>query len=674
MTEPCDTSAEVPAEGDSLLKEAMALHDQGDLEGAEARYLSLLARDPRQVTATHCLGLVKRKQGNLDAALEALQRAVMLNPRSPSAHLHLGLILLDLERPEEALRQFQVTLRLEPDHPKALFNCALTLQVLLQPDEALKLWDRLLTLDPSTSGAWMNRGITLLDLHRPSEALESYARAEALKAEWPELLLNRGTAFFDLKRYEDALATYAQAEALKPDWPELLMSQATALHASGRHREALAAYDRILATNPANAPAHSGKISLLDFIPGMEASELQAARRVFYEKVAKPLAIPTVLPPRDLSPDRRLILGFSSPNFKQSPTASCFLPIFQRHSKQEFQIICYSDVELEDDWTQACRDSSDVWWQTRRWSHEALAEQIRKDGVDILVDLMGHSEGNRLLAFARRAAPIQISAWGQGGGTGLPMMDCLFADPVSIPEEVRHHFAETIYDLPCHLTFEAPAFAPPIAELPCRESGVLTFGSLNRFTKVTPEVQQLWARILKALPDSRLLLKDGCFEEAESRDRVCAAFAREGIEPSRLVFRGLSSRQAHLATYGEVDIALDPFPQNGGITTMEALWMGAPVVALLGGTLASRASGAILKALELDDWVASSPSEYLEIALRWASRREELAAFRRGIRAQLLASPVGNPELYTQAVERAYRSLWHRWIATQPGGASVDPR
>jgi len=674
MTEPRDTSREVPAEGESLLKEAMALHDQGDLEGAEARYLSILAHDPRQMAATHCLGLVKRAQGNLGSALELLQRSVMLNPRSPLAHLHLGLVLFELNRPEEALRQFQIALRLEPDQPQALFNCALTLQVLLQPDQALKLWDRLLTLDPSSSGAWMNRGITLLDLQRPSEALESYARAEALKADWPELLLNRGTAFLDLKRYEEALATYAEAAALKPDWPELLMSQAMALHASGRHREALATYDRILALNPAYAPAHSGKISLLDFLPGIEVPELQGARKAFYEQAVKPLGAHPPLPLRDLSPVRRLILGFSSPNFKQTPTASCFLPIFQRHSKADFQINCYSDVDIEDDWTQACRECSDVWWQTRRWSHEALAEQIRKDGVDILVDLMGHSEGNRLLAFARRAAPIQVSAWGQGGGTGLPMMDCLFADPVSIPQEVRHHFAETIYDLPCHLTFEAPAFAPPIAELPCRHAGVFTFGSLNRFTKVTPEVLNLWAQILKALPNSRLLLKDGCFEAAESRDRVVEAFAREGIEHSRLVLRGFSSRSDHLATYGEVDIALDPFPQNGGITTMEALWMGAPVLALLGRTLASRASGAILKALDLDDWVATSPEDYLEIALVKASRPAALATFRRDIRAHLLASPVGNPGLYTQAVERAYRSLWQRWIAIQPTGARVDPR
>lgn len=674
MTEPRDTSGEVPADGDSLLKEAMALHDLSDFEAAETRYLNILAHDPRHPKATHCLGLLRRSQGNLPSALDLLKRSVMLSPRSPLAHLHLGLTLWDLDRPEEAYRHFDVTLRLKPDHPQALFNCALALQVLLRPDEALELWDHLLTLDPGSSDAWMNRGITLLDLQRPGDALESYARAEALKPKWPELLLNRGTALFDLKRFEEALATYALAESLKPDWPELRMSQAMALHAIGRHREALAAYDRILAFDPGYARAHSGKISLLDFIPGIEVPELQGARKAFYEEVAKPVAGFQALPPRDLAPDRRLILGFSSPNFKQTPTASCFLPIFQRHSKADFQINCYSDAEIEDDWTQACKDCSDVWWQTRRWSHEALAEQIRKDGVDILVDLMGHSDGNRLLVFARRPAPIQVSAWGQGGGTGLPMMDCLFADPVSIPPEVRHHFAETIYDLPCHLTFEAPAFAPPVAELPAHRLGTLTFGCLNRYTKVTPEVEELWAQILNAVPDSRLLLKDGCFEEPEARHRVAEVFAHSGIHPKRLVFRGLSNRTDHLATYGEVDIALDPFPQNGGITTMEALWMGAPVLSLLGRTLASRASGAILRALDLGEWVASSPSEYLDIAIHQASRLASLSAFRREIRARILASPAGNPGLYTLAVERAYRSLWHRWIATQTPEASLDGR
>lgn len=294
---------------------------------------------------------------------------------------------------------------------------------------------------------------------------------------------------------------------------------------------------------------------------------------------------------------------------------------------------------------------------------EDLAARIRADRVDVLVDLSGHTSGNRLLVFARRPAPVQVSGWGHGGGTGLPMIDALFADPVAIPREVRHLYPETVWDLPAHIPFQAPPFSPEVAPLPALANGFVTFGSLNRYTKVTPEVEEVWTRILLAVPTARLLLKDSLFGEPLHRQRVLDGFASRGVAPERLTLMGATTRTEHLAAYGGVDIALDPWPLNGGMTTWEALWMGVPVLALLGRAIGSRAAGAILHAVDMADWVAADAEDYVRVARAKAGDLEGLDRFRRACRALLLATPAGDPDRYTRAVEEAYRTLWRQYLA-----------
>jgi len=306
------------------------------------------------------------------------------------------------------------------------------------------------------------------------------------------------------------------------------------------------------------------------------------------------------------------------------------------------------------------------WRPVSALSDEALAAQIRADRVDILVDLSGHSEGNRLLVFARKPAPVQVTAWGHATGTGMPAIDYFFSDAVSVPQSARPLFAETVYDLPCVIGFEAPGDAPPVAELPAltaKMAGRITFGCLNRFSKVTPAALELWARIVKAVPGSRLLLKDGALDEPALRERVRADLARLGLAPERVELRGATSRREHILGYSEVDIALDPFPQNGGITTWEALWMGVPVVAKLGASIPSRLSGAILVACGLREWAVESDEAYVAAAVGAASDLAALAQLRGGMRERILATPAGNPLRYAQAVEEAYRAFWKKRIA-----------
>jgi len=700
MMEPVDNPRESMLDVDSLLDSAMAFHQQNELDKAETLYAAILSREPRHFSATHLLGLISSSRGDFQAAAERLRRAVALNPRSALAHLNLGLALWNLGQPEEALKHYHHSLRFNPNQFDALFNCGLALQTLQRPAEAVVTYELAKALKPDSPGLLMNLASVLHQLERHTEALVNldlvldlqpenvpalYSRATVLRAlqrsaealascdlalaaqpDCAEAHVNRGNALGDLNRTVEALASYERAVALQPDSPDLLINCGTALHHFGRHQEALACYDRALTLDPSDAKAHSGKIALLEYISEGGFQEHQQERQRFFEAHASRFTAQASKLDRDRDPTRKLILGYVSADFRNHATATIFLPILQRHSRTDFQINCYSGVSTEDHWTQRCKGYADVWRQTTHLPDEALDQLIRDDGVDILIDLSGHSAGNRLLVFARKPAPIQVSAWGHGGGTGLPAVDYLFADPVAIPGSVRPLFAEEVYDLPCHITFEAPADAPPLVDLPAQSRGWVTFGCLNRYSKVTPAVEQLWARILAAVPHARLLLKAGLFDDPRGRRTVLESFAQLGIEAERIEFRGATSRRDHLAAYGDVDILLDPFPQNGGITTMESLWMGTPVLAKLGHTLGSRASGAILHALDLADWVAQSENDYLEVALRKAADIEALVQFRRGIRARFMASPTGNPERYTQAVEAAYRTMWLRWLKQSP--------
>jgi predicted O-linked N-acetylglucosamine transferase (SPINDLY family) len=425
----------------------------------------------------------------------------------------------------------------------------------------------------------------------------------------------------------------------------------------------MASDDQVLAIRPDLAPVHSNKIFVMDFTSDLGFEEHQLERRKYAQIQSKRIPGDLKGYSNDRNPSRPLVLGYVSADFKHHSAAFCFGPVLRHHDAREFRVICYSGVRAEDEWTEAFRQLADPWQPVAGLSDDELAEQIRADGVDILIDLSGHSQGNRLPVFARKPAPIQVTAWGHGGGTGLSAVDYQFTDPVFIPERARPLFTERCFDLPCCITFEAPEEAPEVGGLPAEAQGCVTFGSLNRFSKVSPQVFDLWTQILDNVPGSRLLIKDVALGDPAVQQHILDFVEARGISADRIEMRGPTPRLEHLAAYNRVDIVLDTFPQNGGISTWEALWMGAPVLAMLGNSPASRISGAILHALGEGEWVVESEAEYLQLAVEKAADLKALARFRAGIRTRIMASPAGNPERYTRAVEEAYRYMWKEWVS-----------
>ena len=529
-------------------------------------------------------------------------------------------------------------------------------------EQALACLDQVIALKPDVAAAWVNKGVCLAYLKRLDESLACSNQALLLCPNHPQALLNRASALFTQKRISEALSAYIEAMNLYPNDINLLTSQAATLHLLGRHPEALDRYRQALALKPDYAEVHSNVVFLLDFIPELGYEELQQERRNFWHMQAEKVAQHIRPHANNRDPDRKLVVGYVSGDYKYHSASFCFGPVLRRHDHEQFRVILYSTTENEDNVTEQFRQMGE-WRPVLGLSEGQIAEQIRQDRVDILVDLSGHSSGNRLLVFARKPAPVQVTAWGHGGGTGLKTMDYYFTDPVYTPEWARGWFAETCWDLPCGIGFESPTGLSDPNLLPAATNGYVTFGSLNRFSKVSQGALALWARILNRVPDSKLLLKDHAVGDPGVQEQIIATMADYGVGEHRLILRGGGAHLEHLNTYLDIDVALDPFPQNGGISTWEALWMGVPVITWAGKAPSSRIGAAILTALGVTGWIAEDEEGYLGIAEAVASHLEVLTQFRATSRQGIMGSAAGNPNLYVRAVEQAYREMWQRWLA-----------
>jgi predicted O-linked N-acetylglucosamine transferase (SPINDLY family) len=324
-------------------------------------------------------------------------------------------------------------------------------------------------------------------------------------------------------------------------------------------------------------------------------------------------------------------------------------------------LTCYSNNSGCDDLTTWFSSKADAWRTISSMSDEAVANHIEADGIDLLIDLSGHTSGSRLPLFAYRPAPVQASWCGYFDTTGMSTIDYVIGNHLLIPEHDDQYYTEQIVRLDGAYACYTPQTDLPVAPTPALEAGHVTFGCFNRIAKVTPAVVALWSRVLAAVPDSRLCLKDKSFVDDGVRSRYIRQFAEHGIADDRLLFAGASSHAQYFADYAAIDIALDPFPFNGGATTVEALWMGVPVVTLTGDRFAGRMGLAHLSAAGLDELIAASPDEYVMIASHLAHNVERLARLRTGLREQVQASALCDGPRFARSAEAAFRQMWWAW-------------
>jgi predicted O-linked N-acetylglucosamine transferase (SPINDLY family) len=493
------------------------------------------------------------------------------------------------------------------------------------------------------------------------EAVSCYRQALQLKPDFTPALKGLG----DLLRWapavavDEVLSCYREAIRLEPDDAEAHSRLGFALKDAGLLDEAISSLRRAAELRPESASFRSSLLDSLHFHPDYDAAALAAEHAVWNQRYAAPLAPIGQRYPNTPDPNRRLRIGYVSPNFNNQPVGRFVLPLLAAHDRDSVEIFCYSAVKRPDRLTERLRAHAHHWRDAVGMTDERLAELVRQDGIDILVDLDSHTPGNRLLMFARKPAPVQVTYLAYCSTTGMPAIDYRLTDPFFDPIEQPRFYAEESIWLPdTYWCYEPLPGVSEVAPSPALANGYVTYGCLNSFYKVTTPALTMWCDVLRTLPTAKLILHA---RPGSHRDRVRAFFAARHVDPDRIEFMGMLSPLEYFACYGKIDIGVDPFPFAGGTTTCDAVWMGVPMITLAGQTAVGRAGVSILANVGLSDLVARNPSDYVRLCTELASDVTRLAALRAGLRDRMRQSALMNAPRFARDVEAAFRGMWRRW-------------
>ena len=606
------------------------------------------------------LGAVLRAMGQHSKAEAAYRQAMALDPGLAAPPYNLGNLLHDQARYAEAATAFSAALEIRSDSAEAWNALGKSLQCQGRLNDALAAFSHAVEYTPSSSEAHTNFGVLLLALERNAEAHAALQRACTLDPLYAPAHGNLGALLVRAGYPVAAESACRAAMALAPQESRWQTNLGVALLTQGRHAEAEACERHALALQPDYATGHGNLLFSLNYRTDITAEAIFAEYQEWDRRHARILvsALPPLAP--DRTKDRRLRLGYVSPDFHQHAVALFAEPLLAAHNHESFELYCYSDVGVPDATTERFRSLVDHWRDTLSLSDHQLAELIRTDEIDILVDLAGHSAGNRLLTFARKAAPVQVAyLLGHGYTTGLTAMDAFLTDSVLTPQGSEPLFSEQLVRLPrIPLAYRPPDDMPQVTPLPAQANGYITFGHFGRTERLNDMVIAAWTRILHAIPSARLMLNNRPFQETAFRSMVQARFAAHGIAADRLDLVYTVPQRNAWGAYGAIDIALDPFPHNAGTTTIEALWQGVPVVSLAGRPTVGRFGASILHAIGLDDWVTTDIDAYVARAIEAASDLVSLSQVRRELRQRVATSPLFDAAGLARAIESAYRSLW----------------
>lgn len=612
---------------------AVAYHllTHGNFREAETLYKEILNTDPDDVNALHFLGVVYHHLKQDDLAATYIQQALRLQPNYADARINLGIVYQAIGRLDEAREEYEHAVR----------------------------------LNPTSALAWYNLANLYREQKRTKEAIDSYSRALELDPQFLDAYIQLGNIFRDIGQSALAIKCYQQALHVKPDAVEVINSLGAALDRQYRLAEAETYFRKAVEIDPSQAQSYSCLFMNLCYSGRYDIGTVFAEHRKFgdfFEKnhIPKHYA-------NDRTP-RRLRVGYVSPDLRKHSVAYFVEPVLMSHDKDSVEIFCYANQSSGDEVTERLKGYADHWRVIYGMDDARVFDTIQSDRIDILVDLAGHTALNRLTLFALKPAPVQVSWIGYPATTGLKTIDYrvtdAYADP---PGETERFYTETLMRLPeCFLCYLPDSESPYVGMLSFFATGKITFGSFNNLSKITPRMLTLWAEILRALPDSILILKTVAFVDEAARRGVSDILVSSGLSPER--FRLLpwtTSTRDHLDTYNQIDIALDTYPYNGTTTTCEALWMGVPVVTLAGLGYGARVGCSLLKNVGLSDLVATTEDEYKRICLSLASDVERLTTLRSGLREMMRNSPLMDAARFTRHVEDCYRDMWKAWCSKQ---------
>ena len=574
------------------MQQAVALHNAGRLAEAEKVYRDVLQKDPRNADALQLLGLIEHQKGNNERAVELIRKAVTIRPRAEflinlaQAHKALG-------KTQEALEATQRALQMAPNIPEGWNNLGSLLKDLNRSAEAADAFRKAIALRPNYAVAHSNLGNALAQLGDAKGSEAALRRAVTIDPNYAEGYSNLAHLLTVLGRLEESVLLCRRAIALKPQLGAAYSNLGKALHAQGLMDEGNEALRVGAAADPTNAQLHENLLGCFNHTTRWSPEEALAAHIAWAKRFAEPATPPAPIAPHanDKSPDRKLRIGYVSPDLRRHSVTYFLEPIFANCDRGAFEIFAYSNTEKLDDVTERLRNMCDGWRDIRALNDDEAAALIRQDRIDILIDLAGHTMNNRLAIFGRKPAPVQMTYLGYAGTTGLSTVDYRITDEISDPPGMTDaHYTEKLIRLsPPFLCYSPPPDAPAVADAPVLTNDFIRFGSFNNAAKIREETLALWSRVLAAVPNSRLVLKARALGDVGARRRIFDGFARHGIDAARLeLIEAGQTLVDHLDAYKVMDVALDTYPYNGTTTTCEAMWMGVPVVTRAGRTHVSR--------------------------------------------------------------------------------------
>jgi protein O-GlcNAc transferase len=686
---------------DLKIRQAVEHHRAGQLAEAETLYRQALAMQPNHPDILHLLGVLVAQRGQPEAGLELLRRAVALNPRSADFHANLGAALVNTGHPQEAIDEFKRALELRPGHVDAGANLGLALKTQGRFDEAIEVFRKVIAARPDHAAAWRGLGdsfritgqleeaaeafrreialgapnqheaynllgVTLQVMERTGQSIEAFHKAIALRSDFADAYNNLATALQAQGSMQEAIEACRKAIAIRSDISGFYSNLANLLKDCDQLDEAISVYRRAIALNPSYVFPHDNLLFALYAHPDLDPAVVFQEHVAWDRQHAQPLEKQNQSHPNDRSPQRRLRIGYVSPDFRQHSVAFFLESLLGAHDPSQVEIFCYADLNKADSYTLRLQQLSHHWRLITGMSDVDVAALIRKDKIDILVDLAGHTSDNRLLVFARRPAPIQVTYLGYPGTTGMTAMDYrltdAFADPPGTTEQF--HTEKLVRLSHGFLCYRPPAGAPEIGPTPAQANGYVTFGSFNHLAKITNVTVQMWSQIMQRIPTSRLLIKSQGLNDPAWRATLADRFSRLGIQSDRIeMLAKIPSLSNHLQLYHRIDIALDPFPYHGTTTTLEAMWMGVPTVTLSGKTHASRVGVSLLSNAGVFELIGQSHAQYVQIAVDLAQDLPRLSELHSTLRKRLTESPLMDAKAFARDVESAYRQMWQAWTS-----------
>lgn len=671
--------------------------EEGRLDRAEELCNEVLLVRPDHADGWHLLGLVSYHRGDYELAVENISKAIGYLDNNPIYYLNLGLSLLGLKefiKAEEAFRKvtelkfdwtagwsnlgdalfyqkrlheaeeaYRQATSCDQYNIHAINNLGLVLQNLGKNDEAIKILEKSLSLVGNQANIHYNLGVLYEGIDEDDKAIERYREAIRLDAQYSDAYCNLALKLSRSGEVEEARMLFEKSLQLDPELAESLVGLAV-LYSSLGDSEKAEEYAKLASElNPNDEKIQGNEPYLYCLWPGKSQEDIFNVHKQWGERHSN---VDILQNSFDKTADKTLRIGYISPDFRSHVIVNFITLILAHHNHGDVQAYCYANVKNPDEKTELLKTLAYKWRDIWDIPNRRVAEMIQEDKIDILVDLAGHTADTRLKVLAYKPAPVQISYLGYPNTTGLSAVDYRLGDEVADLPENDCWYTEEIIHLPDHfLCYNPPRKMGEVVNVPAKEKGYITLGSLNNVRKINDDVIDLWSEVLRKIPGSRLLLKSHFFQGESGKNSFIERFARKGIDRERLDLRPyLPNMHDHFAIYNEIDIALDTFPYNGTTTTFEALWMGVPLVTFFGDAHVSRVSSSILLALQLEELIAETKDDYCSLVVALANDIDKLSVLRHNLRQKLLDSPMCDGKAFTRNLEKTYRQLWLRWCAT----------